>query len=66
MGCEEEFIEVRLPTHAVLASMLSCTRERVTRLLKMLSSAGALEKLAGQGRVRIFRDKLNQALQSAA
>jgi len=57
-GSEDDFVDVRLPTHAVLASLLNCTRERVTRLLQVLTAAGGLEKGEGQGRVRIFRSKL--------
>jgi len=55
---EEDFVDVRLPTHAVLASLLNCTRERVTRLLQVLTAAGGLEKGEGLGRMRIFRSKL--------
>lgn len=58
----DDILEVRLPTHATLASMLTCTRERVTRLLKTLVAAGALEKLPGQGRFRIHRARLIETL----
>ncbi len=54
------WIDVRLPTHAMLARMLNCTRERITRSLQQLARSGCLEKK--EGHLRIYRQCLIDTL----
>ncbi len=55
-------VTVNLPTHVNLARMLNCTREHITKVLKLFTQAGAI-KASGDGRkVIISRSKISGML----
>jgi CRP-like cAMP-binding protein len=58
------YIDIRLPTHINLARMINCTRERITRILNELVSAGAIEFIDESKTARIHEDRLMNILQN--
>jgi len=57
-GHSGEQITVRLPSHAQLACMLNCTRERVTTIFRKLYDAGAIIKHDSEGSMALHRSKI--------
>jgi len=58
-----EYIDIKLPTHANLARMVNCTRERMTRIINDLIKSGIFEIIDKEKTVRIYHDKLMDNLQ---
>jgi len=61
-GGSEDIVSCRLPTHVVLASMLNCTRERLTRVINDMVAAGVISKVGRSGSVHISRQNLQRSL----
>jgi len=56
-------IEIKLPTHQLVADQLSTSRETISRAISALKKEGAIIPLAGRGRVKVDVDALDEMLE---
>ncbi len=56
-------IEIKLPTHQLVADQLSTSRETISRAISMLKKDGVIIPLAGRGRVKIDVAALDEMIE---
>jgi len=56
-------IEIKLPTHQLVADQLSTSRETISRAISALKKDGVIIPLAGRGRVKVDVDMLDDMIE---
>jgi len=56
-------IEIKLPTHQLVADQLSTSRETISRAISALKKDGVIIPLAGRGRVKVDVNALNERIE---
>jgi len=56
-------IEIKLPTHQLVADQLSTSRETISRAISALTKDGIIIPLVGRGRVKVDVDALDQRIE---
>jgi len=56
-------IEIKLPTHQLVADQLSTSRETISRAISALKKDGVIIPLAGRGRVKVDVDALDEMIE---